>query len=1302
MKKVFFILFLTVFSITGCKNFLQDKNFLEELETVIEVTSAPEISLYIEADANTGTVSPSGKVSCKVGQSFSVIFTEAKEYSFIKWEVIDRDTKEAVENVLDIVSTKDNETKFKVLSKKDNVLLHPLCSERPQIDEYSPRNSESGVARDSSIIITFSKELSEDNDFSGIKITSNGSSVKNYYKEPVLNKSILTFAADTKNLLDTSNGLKSVTVTIPSDIYYKTDNGNSTLGNDFSWTFKVNGSSDNKTEITFAVPSAKGQITPDGTIKYNLGEVINLKYEPEEEFEFTGWSIVDSEGETVADSILKIGNVNSAETTITVAGSQKGISITPGTVQLPKIVSMEPINSNTGINCDSPIIITFSKKMDASQLESFDYISIEDKDGNDLSEYFLTPGLSDDGKTLTIKTRATKPLVARNDTNLKQIYVTLNSKIVDIQDNKFLEAYYGTGGYKNYYSVNNERSTTKPFLNSVTIARTVEDLNDSSKQFVQYSDSKNYDAKNHVKDTFAFKCNASDENGISYVSVTSKRISDFRGDAVSDSAVTFKVAENKFVKNNDGTYSVITEITPDSFKNKYDGLYQLDFTVYNYAGKCSDEVYTYWIASDTANTCSLLRFNNLEDSEKISTWYEYKEELKFAGDGNSGEIPVYWSVSSDYYAKNDSITYETSIKDLSFIISWGTDQNNLTNKKVVSGESSYYKKIGDDEVCSTKITIEDKYKMTYLRLTVVDILGNEKEFDSAIPAAVKKEEILYYNGIPNDYYNHVYEFILESYDYGNLICYGSNEKLFLVNANVPVMGSTTNLYLGYKKTTQNPPPDSIKDGDKLYFQRHIDFETDEVKLTQNSEIIKRRMLSAFSTGFSVDEFIGVTKTKKTNELIIEDIEIKDGIKNSKQNTCEILISDYYSTWNYYVENYLNDNSQPYIYKLDFSNNDSATHVINLGTKTSLLFKAYNTNGELLQLFVGGGTEYGRYYLSGIKDTNPPIFKEYAGHFSNLSAGSSVYLYNISDTSGLKKSSWSNNLTEYEYIWLPYDNSYDSRGFESVKDISEEKFNSYSHITGSSKIFSSGTDMSHIELFTKDLIDDNRYVGYVKISDSKGNYIITPTSDSGRYPLRMATLKNKVNINKKSNTVLTLQIKDEAINETSYYSLNRYFIVSTFDDSIGGWNSPKEYINYDLSHTGDYYTGDFDISSISSKYLRISYIWNITDDSCTDKPYHSYPVYYYTGSTTCTAKYIISGEKDISVMCNEPCLYYICSSAIGYGNNIDEWERRGAQLRPKQISTSENVDTSCVPAGDYYVVIAHYADGSTLMSDVYKK
>ena len=104
--------------------------------------------------------------------------------------------------------------------------------------------------------------------------------------------------------------------------------------------------------------------------------------------------------------------------------------------------------------------------------------------------------------------------------------------------------------------------------------------------------------------------------------------------------------------------------------------------------------------------------------------------------------------------------------------------------------------------------------------------------------------------------------------------------------------------------------------------------------------------------------------------------------------------------------------------------------------------------------------------------------------------------------------------------------------------------------------------------------------------------------------------------------------------------------------------------------------------------------------------NSYPVYKYVGTTTSSFHNLLDANGGVTIFCDAPTFVHTLYSIKedGYGSDINEWERRAREVKPVQInSTSNYYGYTDVPAdAKSYVVIAHFADGTSAISNVHKK
>lgn len=1304
-KKLFLGVFCCLFLVTGCKNFFTGEDFVKQLDESILEASAPTVDFYIDVDANTGTASPNGKVSYKIGQTFTVLFTESKEYEFVKWEVINRETKSSLEDIIEIVSTKDNETKFKLLASTSNISLHPVCIERPSVDSYSPKYSDSGVSRDSSIILTFTKDLSEENDFSNITITSNGSSVKDCYKEPVLNGSILTFAADPSNLLDTAGGLKSITVTVPADIYYESSEGDSTLGSEFSWTFKVNGSTDKKSEVTFAVSEEKGTITPNGTKNYSIGEDVDLKFEPEEGYIFNGWIILDGDGKSAADSLVKVADKKAADTTITIVSAAKGISISPDCLILPKVKDATPKYISAGTNCDTPIVITFNSKMDSTQLESFEYIKIEDKNKNNLSDYFRTPVLSEDGLTLSIKTNAAKPLVAKDDNSSRVVYVTLDSSIANADGTFTLKDSYGPNGYSFYYSANKNKSTSKPVLNSVELALTLEDLNNPQKLFT-----KEFTEINHFKDAIAISCNASDDIGIDGVKITATRKYDTAGNAdTRNTSKTILCGTNAFTEQNDGTYSAKTILNLKELSSIGDGILQIDVAVQNFSGLASEKTYEFMLLKDTVNGCENWKISNNKYASKDAYAVGDTLDAEDIWSGSTGTTTLTWSVTGETWGKYNSVEYKTENTEFKYKLEWGQNYDNLSNSVPVTN-------IDDSGNCSYTISIDDKNKDTYVKITATDLVGNESSYEVAVPGA---SSVLYTTNSGTSY-----SYYFDNSCNENLPCL-NGKALFdvhVIELHSKIKSSSSSVNKNYNSFNISP----YLSNHSVLLQKCYKYANDII------------LWSPFGDEYAI-VYGGNAAT--TEPIYIYDCKVEQtDIPNSGDVKITGMVANYNPDLKYYVVTNKYQNNSGSISKTDYKMVPVSFTQITGSSGLSVNGKSYhryqfNTTGyyssyqgSIEIIAVSDGIKVPVYYVPNatinglIFNSNanelksesysysPSSYDSIAPKFTtSLSTaystpGNAYSLYGYDNETGLKNATNSSGNTEYEYFWLPYDNSEKSDGKPYIRSLTNEEFIT-NDITYGTSYIGNYPAQKEIELYPKDLVDGNKYVGYVKIFDTCGNYAIGNTS-----VYCMATLNNKLSC-EYIGSQYQLSINYEAVDNSKFYdsiqssSISNYFNYSVFSGNCWISKSSGDTVSKTNGPISSYYSITYSLTA--DRYYRANFTHEenikINNNYTTNILYHSNVCYFWTGSDkTTNLKNMIDGTEGVTIITDKPCLYYICSSEIGYGRNQDEWERRGAHINPRQTSGPATVDTSNVSSGDYYVVIAHFVDGTSIMSPVHQK
>lgn len=204
------------FAFTSCENFLDGQNIKDQIIEEIEIANTNPTTFYVEADEGSGTVNPS-QLRLKKNETFDVMFKPAESWQFIKWEVVDRETKEPVSGIIKFENETALETKGKLLNPKDNLEIHPKAILLPAVTEVIP-SSTGSIPANQPVIITFNMPMEDEGvtpensifNFDNINITNNGSSISHLFQKPVFDssKTVLTIrpnASALKNYITEQN-----------------------------------------------------------------------------------------------------------------------------------------------------------------------------------------------------------------------------------------------------------------------------------------------------------------------------------------------------------------------------------------------------------------------------------------------------------------------------------------------------------------------------------------------------------------------------------------------------------------------------------------------------------------------------------------------------------------------------------------------------------------------------------------------------------------------------------------------------------------------------------------------------------------------------------------------------------------------------------------------------------------------------------------------------------------------------------------------------------------------------------------
>jgi len=354
--KIFFLLFFCscTFIFFSCENFLNGSLLKENIENQIDYANAPEYSVSVASiNPDWGTITTGGgDHKKKVTDSISLGFNVNDGYKFLKWKAVNKSENSV--SLADYVSFETQtatSTKVELIQGSDDILITPVCAQKFAVTGNFTDNGQATYNRDSTISITFNQNLAESteeiNNLSKIIISVSGlTDVNQYFNTPVIvdNKIIISCKAD--NLIPVSeNSFRTVTVTIPSDFCYYSDDVKMELGQKYILSYTIDSSTTEKTSIKFskeesgdanAIFTVDGVTATGSTTKYSIGQTIKLSYKNTDDYIFVGFA-ADTENTVFIGEPEYDDSKKTYTSTLTVLAGGKEISVIPVTTLRDKI-----------------------------------------------------------------------------------------------------------------------------------------------------------------------------------------------------------------------------------------------------------------------------------------------------------------------------------------------------------------------------------------------------------------------------------------------------------------------------------------------------------------------------------------------------------------------------------------------------------------------------------------------------------------------------------------------------------------------------------------------------------------------------------------------------------------------------------------------------------------------------------------------------------------------------------------------------------------------------------------------------
>ncbi len=712
-------------------------NKTENWKFTINEETNEKARIELTSNAEEGAVYLAGTRDYSMGQKITLSFTENADYQFLNWQYDN--------NIVTVDDPYSSDTFAFVKAESNATQIKAVCAPRLRVTEVSPLSTES-VSKNTPIEITFNKNLPVDDkgllQLENISITIGGSPVRTSFKTPTVSNNKITFTADMQNMLDVPAGqTKTVTVTVPADFYYQLEDENKTKvyygGNGKTFSYRINETTSEKAFITFSASEGSGTIvkSADSSQGYSIGQEVDISFEPADGWKFTGWKIT-SGGEAVDESKIKIEDITALSTKLVVYEALQGVNVTAGATLTPVIVNKKPEYKIDGVECDSKIVIQFNKpmKMDSLSLDTTIKIVDASDDNKSYKSYFNTPSWAGNTLEITPKNQIREALV-KNQGDLCNIKIKIDySNIFDLEGNTLAGSPENNPSWT--YRINHGMETVAPEVNMLLFKRGFDFTQESVVESDIYTELsslafENFQSEtyplNHVGKKVYFDAQVYDE-GSGYNKLT---INETLIKTVGGGTVTGAQTYSTTVPFNEDDFADEISQSPSNhsytFQTAMDGLVELSFVFADNAGNSTEK--KWYVIKDTTLDPNTLK----KDGPKNNPMKDYKGTPDQSGQETAGEQTLYRYASrplnsTDYFSRianddnkfietisfSNKDTYYSSYSEYAaYTAYWGDDENNISESVNINTNDK-----------PTLSFTRNVTKDCYLRIIVCDAVGN--------------------------------------------------------------------------------------------------------------------------------------------------------------------------------------------------------------------------------------------------------------------------------------------------------------------------------------------------------------------------------------------------------------------------------------------------------------------------------------------------------------------------------------------------------------------------------------------------
>lgn len=993
--------------------------------------------------------------------------------------------------------------------------------------------------------------------------------------------------------------------------------------------------------------------------------------------------------------------------------------------------SIIPQYSVSGISCNASIEIRFNQSINE---DTFVY---EIKRGdNSIEDYYSAPIFNLSKKVVTLVPDAEKIKNLFFDSEHIDVNLYLDGHISSVEGNKL-----SLSTVSHSFRLNNFIDTDKPVITDFKVAKSKEDLlNNTNLMSLKNSEQwKNEEINNQRTNSLWIYVKGYDyTNGLKNVFVT-ETVNEFNRISNINVCLNEELSDVKFWACDESSY--YETIFEYKFGDNTDGLAEVSFS-FSDGINLTESSNTVCVIKDTkASSDSYFIFNTPLDNAPITAVEPLQEMYKIQKNCDTFYIKLKNEIA--FSRSSDGLVFEASepvkIASVKYSVE-GTDIRDVCNKQTYTGNENY-----DFSFEIPDFKQLNKEKDVILYISLIDDLGNETLFTNVVPKQIyifthefKEKGTLGGNA------KNLNSFLISAIDNSEFSIYNDGH----VGFKYPDETKYVRLYYYFKTVTDN----------KLYLEKtpHTTFIADE-KIETDSE------LGIFVSQIFETENQCIISIPETEYVIDSSEKTKPRIPSYTYVVKPGKINSYENLVTFYITEDISDQKNNTYYMLPRFFEDDKPSLTDQGNRLFILEEKpkqielepeniITSYGEVtcvipsmdeccFNMCVYNGSSYtlsseifySRYgdectgiKVLGVYDTTPP----------DVDSGGASYFYDrlfahidgLGDMWGainhdiVPSGLYSEDNKTYGLKLWQTDSFYVNTPAEQLSEISIKCENI------SAALSETGKSLEAIDI-PFNIPGSGHYYLYSQLKDMAGNYNEYPENflDFAYYALKPVSYA----LNNKELTI-TGDLED-SVDITFLLDYGVGWMTKTFNEfddikysvkynvfntDSSEWNGEKtlsetKYTKNINAETNKYSIKINDITVLNGNNFVMLYPMaeysknNITSVSgrSSNSDLYGTPLCFYTGDYTLSSKrHIDISESAVWVSSDAPIMVITYSNTVNFEKDTSKWLNFSAPVNSRFIEGSDyyEIDTDSIDDGDYYCVIAHYADGSVWQSKIYQK